>query len=225
MALQTQLIEVPMVGTLAEDTDSVVLAPGSWLRLDNVQIDKAGVWKKRPGFGFLGYPTTLAPSAPVTMRAEDYRLPFVDPVYFEVPYSVFTVGPSLFACVVNLGQLPTPPVVAAWSASTNNLTEAPYAWEAKDDVPPFVISRTTEVRSSRELAGGACVELDGILWTAYKVADPSRPKVYLRGVDLATGAVVQDDVYFFTLVSQAATFALIAVGELVTAVYLTEPVA
>lgn len=216
MPLETTILELPMTGSLDQNTDPRVVAPGSFLTLSDVQVDKAGAWRKRYGFGFLGYPNDATASQ--NIRFEEPRFPIVGLVKYEQPYDVFAVGPSLFSTMIRDSDSDRAPLVASWSEDTEQ-------WEAKDDVPPFTTAKQVEVRSSREVAAGACVVIGTTLWTAYKVADPTAPKVYLRGTDVRTGAVVQDDVYFFTLPNAQAAFALIEARGLVTAVYMHEPAA
>lgn len=212
MPLETQYLEIKMVGSLAQDIDPRVLVPGSWLALDDVQVDKAGSWTKRPGFAFLGYPTTVAPGGTVTPRYLEALFPQVDGPRLQTPCAVAAVGDMLYSSWLESDSDPRPPFFATWSGGT-------FEWEAKDTRPPFVLTRTCEVRSSHELVAGACVVLDGILWSAYKTSDPTTPRVYLRGTSLETGDAVQDDVYLCSLLDTNAPFALITAAGLVVAVY------
>lgn len=212
MPLETQYLEIKMVGSLAQDIDPRVLVPGSWLALDDVQVDKAGSWTKRPGFAFLGYPTTVAPGGTVTPRYLEPLFPQVDGPRLQTPCAVAAVGDMLYSSWLESGDDPRPPFFATWSGGT-------FEWEAKDTRPPFVLTRTCEVRSSHELVAGACVTLDGVLWSAYKTSDPTTPRVYLRGTSLETGDVVQDDVYLCTLAGANEPFALVAAAGFVIAVY------
>jgi hypothetical protein len=53
MALQTQVIDIPIAGGLAENVDEQVIQPGSFATLHNVVYDKHGALVKRPGYGTL----------------------------------------------------------------------------------------------------------------------------------------------------------------------------
>lgn len=224
MPLETQLLEIQMLGSLDEQTSSTVLAPGSWLRLDDVQIDKTGEWRKRQGYEFLGHPTSgVASTDTIFPRYEEAVFPMVGGPVLGPVVGVGTLGPTLYSVWLSEYNSPRPPFVCAWESVDTYSTDV-TAWEAKDNAPPFVIRRTTEVRSAREVSTAASVEVDGVLWTAYKITDPVAPRVMLRGVDIATGAVVQDDVYFFDLSYEDAPFALVAADGYVVAVYEKEVV-
>lgn len=215
MALETATIEIPMRGSLTQELDQRVVTLGSWLALDDVTVDKVGVWLKRPGFLFLGYPTNISPGGTVVPRYLEALFPQVDGPRLQTPFAVGAVGPLLYSSWLEQGDDPRPPFVATWTDET-------FGWEAKDTRPPFTLTRACEVRSSHELVAGACVVLDDVLWSAYKTSDPETPRVYLRGTSLLTGDVVQDDVYFFSLCGPDEPFALVAAGGLVVAVYVQE---
>lgn len=200
-----------MTGSLDEQTDPRVLPPGSWIALDDVTIDKAGVWTRRNGYSFLAYPDTVPAFGPVPIRYTTDRFPQVDPPRFTVPYAVDTFGDALYACCFRTGNDARSPLIATYSTRDE--------WEAKDDMPPFRLERRPEIRLTRELEAAASVIIGDVLWTAYKVSDPAAPKVFLRGVHLSSDAVVQDDVLFFTLENATAVFTLIAVNGLVVGNY------
>lgn len=50
MALDTELLPVPVSGGLAESVDPTAAAPGSFLALDNVVYDRTGALHRRPGY-------------------------------------------------------------------------------------------------------------------------------------------------------------------------------
>ena len=213
--LETQMLELKMVGSLSQGVDSRVLEAGKWLALDNVEVDKLGAWVKRPGFAFLGYPTDIAPGASVAPRYIEALFPQVDGPRLQTPFDVGVFGPTLYSSWLEQGDDPRPPLFATW-------TDEAFGWEAKDTRPPFVLTRSCEVRSSHELTAGACVVLDGVLWSAYKTSDATAPRVYLRGTSIDTGDVVQDDLYFFTLMDANAWFALVVAAGRIVAVYLMQ---
>lgn len=217
MALQTQTLELKMVGGLAEDVDPRVVPPGSWLGLDDVQIGKSGVWTKRFGFSPLGYPETLGTSEPLSARYEHTVFPWPKGVKLLDNVAAGVVGPTLYGVWCSSFTTRDAPVIATYQRGS------PGSWEAKDTAPVFSLTRTSDVRSSRQITGGCSVEIDGVLWSAYKT-DGERAQVYLRGVSLLTGAVVQDDVLWFELLGRYEQFVLLAVDGKPTAIYEYEAV-
>ena len=91
-----------------------------------------------------------------------------------------------------------------------------------DTAPVFSLTRTSDVRSSRQITGGCSVEIDGVLWTAYKT-DGERASLPPRRQS-SDGAVVQDDVFWFELLGRYEQFVLLAVDGKPTAIYEYEAV-
>jgi hypothetical protein len=56
MAIQTQIVDVPLGGGLAEAVEKKLVQPGSFLKLENVEHLKQGSITKRRGYGYLPDP-------------------------------------------------------------------------------------------------------------------------------------------------------------------------
>ncbi len=176
MSLESTVLEIVANGGLAEDVNKRVLQPGSWLGLENVAIDKGGAFKKRHGYQAYG---TVGVPYPA----------------FSVPLHLGTVGDTLYQFNVQQGG----PYSALGAGALLCVQDLLGNWVAKDDVSPFVARRSVGLRSHREFNGGAVVHCSS---TRYSIGciyddDPSEPgalPIVLRGVDVQTGAVVQDDV-------------------------------
>lgn len=176
MTLESVVLEIVANGGLAEDVNPRVLQQGSWLTLDNVAIDKGGAFRKRQGY---------ARSTTYTDR------PYPE---FSAPLYLGSHGDTLYQFSVQMGG----PYSALGAGALLCVQDLFGNWAAKDDVSPFVARRSVGLRSHREFNGGAvvhCVNNRYTIGCLYNDdgAEPGALPIVLRGTDVATGAVVQDD--------------------------------
>jgi hypothetical protein len=143
--LAKQLLDLPFSGGLAEWVHANVVQQGSWLRLVNVEVDKAGCFQKRSGYGLL----------PTTIVADHYA--GGDPL--PAPVKLMTLGNSLHAIGVNtIGQ----PFLHSWSPAQDE-------WVSHHAMPPCTIRRTPGVRSFTSTLNPHIAYARGMLFYFWRV--------------------------------------------------------
>lgn len=172
MALETQIVDVPLRGGLAEAVAPELLPPGTWLTMDNVELSKEGEIRKRGGFrkdtqsGLWG--DTYAVGEHVA-RSEVLGISF-DPS--EVSSERYSGGGVR---------------LSARSASG--------AWQDRGSLPPFEVERRPLVRSHFDL-DQSCVQVavTGAVRLVAWVSPPtivgaSHSEIWIRADDIDTGHV------------------------------------
>lgn len=193
MALQTDVIDIPLTGGLSEHVDAKLVEPGSFLTLQNVEYTAAGGLKKRTGYGTL--PTTAT---------DTYTVP--------APLALDVVGGEL----VMVGSRPADtlqyeacPYLWSWSSSLSK-------WSPRSSVCPLVIKRRAAVRSFRDLASSTpnvARTSNGLeVW-----AWAENGNTYYRVTDSATGTVLLDEAVVLTGFTG---FVIMWTGTAVTLVYV-----
>jgi len=168
MALQTQLLDVPITGGLAQHVDDRVVEPGSFIDLRNVQYTKRGRLVKRRGY--------------------DVELP-------NVTGTSVTGGKDSFArrglelLAVQTESVGTLPLQTERWLST--YSEAEAGWKGQDTVCPFTVSRSSLARSQTRLHNPHVVRTNGrllVFWVSPGIAGGS--SCYGKVLDETTGAVI-----------------------------------
>jgi hypothetical protein len=162
--LQKQLLDIPLVKALDQSVYSSILPPGGLLRADNVCVDRRGAFNKRPGFSALS--SSL-----------------VGPGTFPPIQKLCTMGNELLAIgtmSVNDGNLPE---VFSWAPTMDK-------WSRRDEVCACSITREVATRSAITQYNPFVTYAGGLLFYWWKIGTVG---IFLRIVDAATGAVVQDD--------------------------------
>lgn len=183
--LESTILELVASGSLAEDVNPRVLQPGSWLALENVQLRKGGVFRKRDGSEPLA---AWVPDGNYVVDDAFHTKPLHLGVVGDVPYGLFVSGQD-GEQGLSSGQNFAPPFLAVLGDQ--------YRWIAKDDVSPFVIRRGVGLRSHQDFLGQGMVD-DGTFTTIVGVlatfdAGDMCP-IVARVLSSKTGAVLVDDV-------------------------------
>lgn len=174
MSLQTQVVDIPLGGGLAQHIDQKLAEPGQFLTLQNLEHTEAGSLKKRTGYGTL--PTTAT---------DTYTVP--------APLALDAVGSEL----VMVGSRPADalqyeacPYLWSWSSA---LTK----WSPRSSVCPLTIKRRAAIRSFRDLANSTpnvALSPAGIeLWCWAENGN-----TYYRVRDANTGATLLDEAVALT---------------------------
>lgn len=174
MALETQVLDVPFRGGLAQGVAAEVVPAGAWLTLDNVIIEREGEIRKRPGFyadtqsGQFG---TLHMVATHDARAE-LLLASHEAQYAAGRYT----GTGMRLRARQEGR----------------------PWTDRGPLPAFEAARRPLVRSHRDL-DQSCVQMAiggsrrAVVWLAPNLEGGSALDVWLRVDDMTTGGVLWEE--------------------------------
>lgn len=172
MALQTQIVDVPLRGGLAESNAPELLPPGAWLVMDNVELSREGEIRKRGGFrkdtqsGLWGDTYAIGSHE---AREEVTAILFDPSEVTDERYSGKGVR------------------LVARSASG--------AWQARGSLPPFEVSRRPLVRSHFDL-DQSCVQVAVtgavrlVAWVSPStLVGGTHKEIWIEAVDVETGHV------------------------------------